>query len=125
MLNPSTDLLFSTFMIMLNMINLRDIEGPEPVSLYSFHIFYVFMMSILLLNFLIAVFSDSVNNVNQNHDVICDIQMLSVIFAVEERVQWLLRRWYIYHSKKCFMWQDGKIYLATYHPMEVNTKMIS
>ena len=103
-------------MIMLNMINLGDIDGPEPVSLYFLHIFYIFMVSVLLLNFLIAVFSDSVNNVNQNHDVFYDIQKLSIIFAVEERVQWLLRKWYIYQSKKCFVWEDGKIVLVIYHP---------
>ena len=65
--------LFSTFTIMLNMINLREIEGPKPVSLYFLHVLYVFMVSILLLNFLIAVFSDSVNNVNR-------ITMSSMIF---------------------------------------------
>ena len=97
------------------MINLRDIDGPEPVSFYILHVLYVFMVSVLLLNFLIAIFSDSVNNVNQNHDVIYDIQKLSIVLAVEERVQRLLRKWYIYHSKKSFVWQNGKIYLTVYH----------
>ena len=107
--------LFSTFTIMLNMINLREIEGPEPVSLYFLHVLYVFMMSILLLNFLIAVFSDSVNNVNQNHSVIYDIQTLSIIHTVENRLQWLFRKWYPHSCKRLFVCERDRIYLPVYH----------
>ena len=100
---------------MLNMINLREIEGPEPLSLYILHILYVFMVSILLLNFLIAIFSDSVNNVNQNHNVIYDIQTLSVIHTVENRLQWLFKKWYLHRSKKLFVCEHDRIYLPVYH----------
>ena len=89
---------------------------PEPFSIYILHVLFVFMTSILLLNFLIAVFSDSVNNVNMNHDVIYGIQRLSVMKVVECRVDWLFRKWFIYNLKKHLIWHDGKVYLAVQHP---------
>ncbi len=99
------------------MVDLREIVGSEHTALAVLHFIFVFMVSILLLNFLIAVFSDSVNIVNQNHDVVYNIQQLSVILTVERRVQWLFRKWYICMSKKCFDWEDNKVFLTIYQPV--------
>ena len=84
---------------MLNMINLKDMDVFEETSLYLLHFGYVFMVSVLLLNFLIAIFSDPVNIVNENHDVIYDIQRLSIIYTVQERVLDMSKIVFIFSQK--------------------------
>ncbi len=46
-------------MIMLNMVNLKEISVPDPVPLYVLHVMFILIVPILLLNFLIAMFSES------------------------------------------------------------------
>ncbi len=100
---------------MLNMINLREIDITETSSLYLIHVIYVFIVSVLLLNFLIAIFSDSVNIVNENHDVIHDVQRLSIVHTVEQRALWLFRRLYFRFHRKHFLHKDGRVYLGVRH----------
>ena len=103
---------------MLNMVNLRDMDVTEAASLYLLHFIYVFMVSVLLLNFLIAIFSDSVNIVNENHDVIHDIQRLSIICTTEERVSWICRRLYWYFHRRYFIHRNGKVFITVHQWLE-------
>ena len=54
------------------------------------HVMYVFVVAILLINFLIALMSNSVAEVAEHKDIVMMIQRLAVACTLEMRLGWLL-----------------------------------
>ena len=73
------------------------------------HIIYVFMVAILLVNFLIALMSTSVGEVVDAGDVIMLVQRLSVVMLVEWRLIYPLAPLYLFLRKIFFKCYNGKI----------------
>ena len=105
--------LYSTFTIMLNMIDLRgfNIIGEKAAALYILHFSYVFIIAILLVNFLIAIMSNSVARVAENRSTIMVIERLAVMYLVEFRFRWLLKWYYQLVRPLCYHCEGGRIYL--------------
>lgn len=102
---------YSVFMIMLNMVNLRDFSPADPFCTYALHGFYVFMTSILLINFLVALFSTSFARVDDNKKLIQTVQRLSVAWLVEERAtRYFSKRVYDWFMKRSFPTKNGEIW---------------
>ncbi len=113
-----TESFYGTFMIMLNMINLRKYNSADNTSLYTLHVLYVFMAAILLINFLVATFSSSYSEVSLNKHVISRIQALSLATVVENRIptfMWPLSRWM---QKRYFVVEDDKLYITRLVPIK-------
>ena len=92
---------FTMFRIMLNAVDIKKYNVMYPYVLDVIHMEYVFFVGILLLNFLIAVMSNSVNEVEENKAVIMNVQRLSVVSELEETTvsipklhRWLLQKKY-------------------------------
>ena len=77
---------YRSFMIMLNMVNFRSMPLSEYESIYVMHFVFIFMISILLLNFLIASFSNTINKLVENEETVVTIQRLSMALRCEYRV---------------------------------------
>ena len=60
---------YTVFTIMLNMVNLTTFNIHNQTILYLIHVGYIFIMAILMLNFLIALFSNSVSEVMAQKEV--------------------------------------------------------
>ncbi len=88
--------LYSTFRLMLNMLDLTGYDMHTPQVLHLVHVIYVFMVAILLINFLIAVMATSAARIASLDKVIFNIERLYVALIVESRIGWfceiLLRR---------------------------------
>ena len=77
---------YSTFTILFNMVNFSQFDLDNPEGIYTFHIIFIFLTAILLLNLLIAIFTNTAGYVIQHKDIIQTVQNLSVIWPCEDRV---------------------------------------
>ena len=103
--------LYSSFMIMLNMMNLRGLEVPDAVALYCIHYGYVIIIAIMLINFMVATMSNTATQVFDNSQVIKWVQRLSVINPIERRCHRVLSWYYKWMQKRHFLVRDGRIYV--------------
>ncbi len=110
-------MIHDTFSIVLNLFDIpyyMDIVN-SPWLLGTIHILFILAIPIMMFNFLIALFANSVAEVSASKDIAMMVQRLSIIFILEWRFQKLLRKYYIYRSKGCkhFLHRNGKIYLVS------------
>ncbi len=106
--------MYSSFKLMLNMIDLEQYKSKEGVdlqALYFMHVFYVFLVVILLLNFLIAILSYTVSEVSENRSTITVLQKLSMLNVIERRLNWVFRIYYRWCQKKTFCVENGRIFI--------------
>ena len=108
---------YSLFMVMLNMIDLRMLDIRNKAVLLVAHMVFTFLISIMMINFFIALLSNSVNAVNSHSNKAIMRQRLAVSFLVESRLFCicgpLYRRWqhltvqddrvFLVHTKYDFM----------------------
>ena len=92
--------LYSTFILMLNMIDVSDYRQVY-YSLDLLHVAFVVVVCILLLNFLIAIMSNTVQEVDQYRNIITPLQHLHTYLSIEEHFRWifgfLYRRYHRHH----------------------------
>ena len=75
---------FTVFRMMLNLVDVTQYDIRYKYVLYVIHLQYVFIISILLINFLIAVMAHSVDVVNDNRPLIMSIQKLWVSSQIQD-----------------------------------------
>ncbi|XP_064629000.1 transient receptor potential cation channel subfamily V member 3-like [Lineus longissimus] len=76
--------LYSTFLVMLNMKNFLVFE-PDVAIL---HAVFVFIIALLLLNFLIAILTDTQATVTKHIATIESVQVLDMVLTLEDRFGW-------------------------------------
>ena len=103
--------MYSSFLTMLNMVDFTGYEAYIHLIM-ALHIFFVFMISILLINFLIAMFSTSYSDVAENQEVIFIVQSLSVIWTLDLRTVGPVRKLVDYFQRKYFVYEDGRYYVS-------------
>ena len=110
--------IYSTFLILIHMFDFRTIETEDRLTLYILHIIYVFMASIMLINFLIALFSSTVTWVNGHKDLIVNVQRLSMFIILEHRLRYvnLVNRYFRKYLSRFFVEENGKLYLLMTQP---------
>ena len=82
----NSEIIYSIFSILFNMVNFTQMNLDSTAGIYTFHIIFIFLTSILLLNFLIANFSNSAGFVSEHAVIIHTIQNLSVVWPCEDRL---------------------------------------
>ncbi len=76
---------------MLNMVDLSEYKVRDQVILDLMHIAYVFMIGILLINFLVALMATSATRVGQYSKLVVKLEKLYIALLLEYRLEWLLR----------------------------------
>ena len=103
---------YSTFKVMLNMVDFEKYSGTDMSAVSFLHFVYVFLVPVLLINFLIALFSTSYAQVYANKRIYHFIQQLSVSMIIEYRLNKIIPSWYTWQRKRCFLTtDDGRILL--------------
>ena len=102
---------YTTIITMLNMVDYRKFMVNDALGMRTLHVVYTFMVAVMLLNFLIALFSNSVSYVYNNRRVIETVQRLSVIFMLEDFLIRLCPRLKTFAIRHYFSWEDERIYL--------------
>ncbi len=77
---------YSTFRMMLNMLDLHLYEVHTPQVLDLVHVIYVFTVAILLINFLIAVMSTSAARIAMSDKIIVGLERMYVALILESRL---------------------------------------
>ena len=105
---------YSMFTIILNMFDFSSIPTNNPAGLHLLHVSFTFGISILLINFLIAMMSNDVSLVNDYRHEVVAIQRLSIYFIVESRLGFLLAKYYEWQKSKIFLYKGDRVYIAAY-----------
>ena len=106
--------MYSTFRIMLNMLDLTSYEGTDMTDVSILHISYVIVVPILLVNFLIALMSNSVSDVAENRYIIMTLQRLSTALLVEERLAKFIPQVYKWQQRSLLVVKDGRVYVECF-----------
>ena len=98
---------------MLNLVNLSKYENADLAIL---HVAYVIVVTILLINFLIALMSNSVAEVAENRSFVMLLQRLSAALLVERRVVAMkfLNRLIKWQQSHYFVRQNGRVYIECF-----------
>ena len=107
---------YSTFAIMLNLVNPAELRLRHPGWIYALHVVYMFMVAILLINFLIAIMSSALSEVALHRPIIERLQRLSVALAVESRIDHLVAPYYRAMHRRHFDCVDDRVYLVRVTP---------
>ena len=102
---------YSTFLILLNMLNLKTLEIIQENLAVILHVILVFVGNIMLLNFLIALFSANVTWVDQHKEVIVTVQRICVVMTLDIRLHWILRGPYMWFQSRHFNRRNGRLLL--------------
>ena len=107
--------LYSLFRMMLNMVELTSFDLYEAHFLYILHALYVFMVAIVLINFLIAIMSDSASRTAEHERVIASLNTLSLAVALQQRFGgWLLKPYYKFMQPRVFVGDgQGRLCIVT------------
>ena len=108
--------LYSLFLTMLNMIDYTTYDIRSLEVLLVAHITYTFVVSIMMINFFIALLADTVNKTTEYKETVLAIQRHSVAVMMEKRCQWLFKSLYLKLKKKYFEYEDGKFFLVQVKP---------
>ena len=105
------NVLYSIFKIMLNMLDVSHFNIRNPRVLYITHMAYTFLVSIMMINFFIALMTNSVNSVSQFRTSALCTQRRAVAFALEKRCirpfcfmyKIIQRKYYAYDGDKVLL----------------------
>ena len=111
-----THALYSTFAIMLSLLHPVELRLRHPGWMYMQHIVYMFIVAILLINFLIAIMSSALSEVALQRPIIERLQRLSVALAVESRVDGLVAPYYRAMQRRHFVCDEERIYVMRVLP---------
>ena len=104
--------LYSTFSVMLNLLNPVELRLRYPGWIYMMHVVYMFIVAILLINFLIAIMSSAMSEVAELRPIIARLQRLSVALAVEGRVGRILAPYYRAMKRRHFVYENDRVYIV-------------
>ena len=103
---------YRAFLIMLNMVDMTEMELQNTELLYLTHMVYTFVVSIMLINFFIAVMSDSVSTLATRKKVAVDMQRVGVSFTIEYRLNWLIKAYYNSMTRRYFACENDEVFLV-------------
>ena len=104
--------MYSLFLMMLNMVDLTELDLQNHELLNVTHMAYTFVVSIMLINFFIAVMADSVSTMRTRKKVAVDMQRAGVSFTIEYRLKWLLKGYYKFMTHRYFTCENDDVFLV-------------
>lgn len=105
---------YSSFRVMLNMLELTDLKIGNITDVAILHVAYVIIVPILLVNFLIALMSNSVSEVAENRYLIMALQRLSAALQIETRFGMHIPFLYKYIQEKLLVTSEGRVYVECF-----------
>ena len=110
--NKFDSIFYSIFTMMLNMVSLDTYDIEDRFNLQVLHILFVTMVPIVLINFLIALFSDSVQRVMKYKKHLQRFQFFMHFYIADFFMWWIIPKYYEKHQKVAFAHNDDRYYLV-------------
>ena len=96
---------------MLNM-NFRDYELRNFEILQIMHFMFVCIIAVLLINFLIAVMSNSVAEVDAQKYLVHRLERLQILLTTEFRTRWILKCYHGYIARRLGIMRNNRVLLS-------------
>ena len=106
--------LYSTFQIMLDILDVTDIKLVNSTFVKILHVIFVLCISLLMLNFLIAVMTNAVNEISDHKTAILRLLRLDVSLLIESRFARLFRPYYGWFQRRYLHTDNGRLYIGCY-----------
>ena len=103
--------IYSTFLVVINLVNFQEYENVDKTSLYLLHVVFVFFISILLLNFLIATMTQSFSEVYTHRRTITQTQRLALMMTVHFRLARPMRAYYKKLQRNVYVYHNNRLCL--------------
>ena len=111
-LDSTSTAMYDVFTINMNMIKFKSVSEFQDSYIYALHVLYVLLISIILMNLIIAVYSDTVSQLARHRSVISHLQRLSIVLLIERRVSILMYPYYFLMLKlSSYQVENNKIYI--------------
>ena len=104
------DVGYSLFTTMLNMVDFRSIDMRNVKILLFGHVVFTFLISIMMINFFIALLSNTVSLVDSHMKSAIVRQRITVSFLIESRLAWLCSG--LYRRLNPLKVEDGRVLLV-------------
>ena len=98
--------MYSSFLVIVNLVNFRMYENAHTGSLYLLHALFVFFISILLINFLIAAMMQSFSHIFADRCAIIQTQRLALMMTIQYRLAWPMQGLYKILQRKAFVFHN-------------------
>ena len=108
--------------MLINLVNFREYENADRVSLYLLYMTFVFFISILLINFLIAAMTQSFSDVHSNRSTIIQTQRLSLMTIIQMRLAGPFKALYKRLQKDKYVYYNGRLCVHHTFIIDKNTK---
>ena len=103
---------YAIFSVMLNMIPIDSYKGDNYESIKCLHVVFVMVVPIVLLNFLIGLFSDTVQRITEIRDSAQLFQKFRVISLSDHLVSCVTPGYYRKRQKMAFAHKNDRFYLV-------------
>ena len=119
--------IYSVILIMQNLIDLSQLDTKKNFILIYIHITLIFMLPIILVNFLIAKMTSSVEDMMKAKPVLTDIQHLQVVLPIDSRLQIIpfFNKWeikyYTWMKQRYYVTKGDNIYVVCVEPISSDT----
>lgn len=100
--------LYSVFLVLLNMLDFRLLHLQNDSPALVLHMVFVFVGNVMLLNFLIGVFSSNVAWVQRHRDILLTVQRICVVVALDRRLSRFFGAPYRRLQSRVFIQHKGK-----------------
>ena len=114
--------IYSSFLVLINLVNFREYENADNVSLFLLHMTFVFFISILLINFLIAAMTLSFSDVHSNRRIIIQTQRLSLMTIIQMRLAGPFKALYKRLQKDTYVYYNGRLFVHHTLIIDKNTE---
>ena len=109
---------YSMFLIMMNMVDTRELSSTldssvDVFSLYLTHLLFIFLGTLLMLNLLIALFSQSVAKIMEHKKVIINLQRLYIVMTCEWKLSPILGWLFRIMRRRCYKYDNGKLFISS------------
>ena len=106
---------YTLFRMMLNMFDVSTLESKVSYIsiLYIMHMNFVFVVSIMMINFLIAAMANSTARIAKHEALIQRLNQLALVIALEDNLFWVPKRILRKLKKFGFISQDDRVYLIS------------
>ena len=110
---------YTTFLVMLNLRDLTKYRVQNAVVLYATHMIFVFVVAILLVNFLIATMSESGFRISKKKEVLIRIERLHTLFTVDTWFGWISKKYQYYILRKVARVENGRVYILNVEKIDL------
>ena len=111
-LSSYLDSLYETFLLLLNIETVKNIQTNHTLMLKEFHVLGNFTIVVLLFNFLIASMVNTYGNIRTNFGVYSFMYRLDTAFHCQDCIPPIIARLYIKSMHKAFVIENDEVYVV-------------